>query len=310
MIRSLGIFVFAILVAGCSSSDQPARSVDRSVPLEASLQRDSKIAFVLTESNNIAIPAIIDRRYSVNLMFHTGVDAVSLTKDATSRLSGLKLDKSETVTSWGGKAKSRYGENHSIQMADLSWERVTIGESDFSGPGTDGKFGPNLFSAKIVAIDFDSCTISLQDKLPEIDAAFERLDLIVKNDRMFIEGAVQIGDRQYKHKFMIHSGFGGTLLLDDEFVSTNKLAEQLPTTSVTELKDSFGNIVKTRNVFLPSMSFGNFRLDGVSVGLFDAALGKQKMSLVGGNILKRFNIVLNLKEAHIYLKPNKLFAST
>jgi hypothetical protein len=203
--------------------------------------------------------------------------------------------------------KARYGENHSIQIADLSWERVTIGESDLSRPATDGKFGPNLFSGKIVAIDFDTCTITLQDKLPEIDAAFQRLDLIVKNDLMFIEGALQIGDRRYKNKFMIHSGFGGTLLLDDEFVSTNQLAEQLPTTSVTELKDSFGNIVKTRNVLLPSMSFGNFQLNGVTVGLFDAALGKQKVSLLGGNILKRFNIVLNLKESHIYLKPNKNF---
>ena len=96
-------------------------------------------------------------------------------------------------------------------------------------------------------------------------------------------------------------------MLDDEFVNTNKLAELLPTTSVTELKDSFGNIVKTRNVLLPSMNFGNFRLNGVTVGLFDAALGKQKQSLLGGNILKRFNIVLNLKESHIYLKPNKNF---
>ncbi len=274
------------------------------------MQRVSRIAFVLTESSNISIPAIIDRRHSVNLMFHTGVDALSLTKEATSRLSDLKFDKSETVTSWGGKATARYSENHSIQMADLSWERVTIGESDYSGPATDGKFGPNLFSGKIVAIDFDTCTITLHDKLPEIDAAFQRLELIVKNDLMFIEGALQIGDRQYKQKFMIHSGFGGTLLLDDEFVNTNKLAELLPTTSVTELKDSFGNIVKTRNVLLPSMTFGNFRLNGVSVGLFDAALGKQKRSLLGGNILKRFNIVLNLKEAHIYLKPNKHFGDT
>ena len=224
----------------------------------------------------------------------------SLTKEATSRLSDLKFDKSETVTSWGGKATSRYSENHSIQIADLSWERVTIGESDYSGPATDGKFGPNLFSGKIVAIDFDTCTISLHDKLPEIDAAFQRLDLIVKNDLMFIEGALQIGDRQYKQKFMIHSGFGGTLLLDDEFVSTNKLAEQLTTTSVTELKDSFGNIVKTRNVVLPSMRFGSFRLDGVSVGLFDAALGKQKRSLLGGNILKKYPHRLQLEgSAHL-----------
>jgi Aspartyl protease len=307
MIRSFGIYVLFVLVAGCSPSSQPAESGARSLPLDASMQRDSKIAFVLTEANNISIPAVIDHRHPVKLMFHTGVDAVSLTKDATSRLGDLKLDKSETVTSWGGKSKARYGDNHSIQMADLSWERVTIGESDLSGPTTDGKFGPNLFSGKIVAIDFDTCTITLHDKLPEIDAAFQRLDLIVKNDLMIIEGSVQIGDKRYKNKFMIHSGFGGTLLLDDEFVNTNQLAELLPTTSVTELKDSFGNIVKTRNVLLPSISFGNFRLNGVTVGLFDAALGKQKQSLLGGNILKRFNIVLNLKESHIYLKPNKNF---
>ena len=76
MIRRLGIYVLFILVPGCSSSNQPARSVDHSVPLEASMQRVSRIAFVLTESNNISIPAIIDRRHSVNLMFHTGVDAL------------------------------------------------------------------------------------------------------------------------------------------------------------------------------------------------------------------------------------------
>jgi hypothetical protein len=307
MIRSLGIYILFIVAAGCSSSNQPAKSVDHSAPVVAPLQQDSNIAFVLTESNNILIPAIIDRQHSVDLMFHTGVHALSLTKDATARLSNLKMDKSEMVTSWGGKAESRYSENHTIQMANLSWERVTIGESDYSGPATDGKFGPNLFAGKIVAIDFDTCTISLHDKLPAIDAAFRRLDLILKNDMMFIEGALQIGEQQYKHKFMIHSGFGGTLLLDDEFVSRNKLAEQLPTTSVTELKDSFGNIVKTRNVLLPSMSFGNSRLDRVSVGLFDAALGRQKLSVLGGNILKRFNIVLNLKESQIYLKPNKHF---
>ena len=105
MIRSFGIYMLFVLAAGCSPSSQPAGSGERSLLLDASMQRDSKIAFVLTEANNISIPAMIDHRHSVKLMFHTGVDAISLTKDATSRLGDLKLDKSQTVTSWGVNPK-------------------------------------------------------------------------------------------------------------------------------------------------------------------------------------------------------------
>jgi hypothetical protein len=78
MIRSFGIYMLFVLAAGCSPSSQPTGSGDRSLSLDASMQRDSKIAFVLTEANNISIPAMIDHRHSVTLMFHTGIDAISI----------------------------------------------------------------------------------------------------------------------------------------------------------------------------------------------------------------------------------------
>jgi hypothetical protein len=43
------------------------------------------------------------------------------------------------------------------------------------------------------------------------------------------------------------------------------------------------------------------------VGFFEGAIGKQKMSVVGGDVLKRFNILIGLDRTEIYLKPNSLF---
>jgi hypothetical protein len=105
---------------------------------------------------------------------------------------------------------------------------------------------------------------------------------------------------------MIHSGFGGTILLDNDFVAKNKL-DRFETVSESELRDSFGNVLKTKKVSLPELSFGESTFSKMPVGFFEGAIGKQKMSVVGGDVLKRFNILIGLDRTEIYLKPNSLF---
>jgi hypothetical protein len=57
---------------------------------------------------------------------------------------------------------------------------------------------------------------------------------------------------------------------------------------------------------LPALKIGTVKLSNVPVGFFSGALGRQKMSVLGGDILKRFNIIIDSKREYIYLKPNKL----
>ena len=47
-------------------------------------------------------------------------------------------------------------------------------------------------------------------------------------------------------------------------------------------------------------------LDDITVGFFSGAIGRQKMSVLGGNVLKRFNILIDSEREHIYLKSNGL----
>jgi hypothetical protein len=72
------------------------------------------------------------------------------------------------------------------------------------------------------------------------------------------------------------------------------------------LKDSYGNVLKTRKAILPALIIGDEILTDVPAGFFEGAIGRQKMSIFGGDILKRFNIRIDARREHIYLKANNL----
>ncbi|RZL55661.1 MAG: hypothetical protein EOO93_19100 [Pedobacter sp.] len=63
---------------------------------------------------------------------------------------------------------------------------------------------------------------------------------------------------------------------------------------------------KTKKAILPTFALGNINLNNVSVGFFEGAIGRQKMSIIGGDVLKRLNIIIDAKREFIYLKSNKL----
>ncbi len=108
---------------------------------------------------------------------------------------------------------------------------------------------------------------------------------------------------------LIHSGYSGSILLDDQFVADNKLGEKLKVIDEKELKDSFGHILKTEKAIMPGFVIGKEKLSNVPVGFFQGAIGRQKMSIMGGDLLKRFNIIIDADRQYIYLKANHLKGS-
>ena len=108
------------------------------------------------------------------------------------------------------------------------------------------------------------------------------------------------------NRFLIHSGHAGSLLFDDKFVADHKLGEQLKVIDTKELKDSYGNVLKVQKAILPRFTLGNTTLTNVPVGFFEGAIGRHKMSIIGGDLLKRFNIIIDAPRTFVYLQPNKL----
>ncbi len=264
------------------------------------------IPFNLTSHNNISVKALLNQVDTVDLMFHTAAYSVTLISEISDKLKSVNWNQLDTVSSWGGDSDSRFSENNSIQIGPLQWDSLSIWETQHSGPTTDGKFGLNLFENKIVEINFDDHFIAIHHTLPAITDGYEKLNLLIEDDFMFLEGTSVINGEEFQNKFLIHSGYGSTILYDDEFVAKNKSITELKIIKESELKDSYGNVLKTKKAILPLFQIGSTDLTNLPVGFFEGAIGRQKMSVLGGDLLKRFNIVIDLSSSQIYFKTNSL----
>lgn len=265
-----------------------------------------RIPFTLTAADNLSIRATLNGTDPVELMFHTAVDSVSMTKEAIARLSRFTADESIDVHSWGGTAQARHSTGNTLQIGAQVWRDVAITEDDDSGPGTDGKFGPSLFAGKVVEIDFDARELVIHAALPAIDARFERLDLTRRDGLLLVTGELTVGGGRYTTEFLLHTGFGGTALLDEQFLRAHGLGEALATVRERVLTDAYGNPVETRTVCLPSLRLGASTFTDVPVGIFDGALGSLRVSVLGGGLLKRCNLILDPENGHLYVAPSRL----
>ncbi len=270
-------------------------------------EKPTIIPFQLTDHNNLSIQAVLNGKDTVHLMFHTAASSVTLIEESIKKLTSLHFSGADTVKSWGGGGNtSRYSENNTLQIGNLTWEQVPIWEDRYTGYGTDGKFGPGLFKDKAIEIDFDKNIIVLHSSLPAKAKHYTKLNAVFKNDMLFVEAACYTGSKTITNSFLIHSGHSGCLLLDDQFVASNKLGDQLKVTDIKELKDAYGHVLKVQKAILPGFLFGKTTLTNVPAGFFEGAIGRQKMSIIGVDLLKRFNIIIDAQRTFVYLKPNQL----
>lgn len=260
------------------------------------------LSFFLTEHKNLSIPFVLNGSDSVQLMFHTAASGISLIKSATENLPNLDWQSGESVKSWGGESETRVSTGNRLDYRQFSWEGITIWEDEYSGPGTDGKFGPDLFEGKCIMINFDQSQLVISRELPADTAEYEKIPLQTENGLLFMEGQCKVGDTVFSNRFLIHSGYGGSILFDDEFVAKTHLGTKIEIVNTKELKDSFGNVLKTQEGILPGFSIGSLEFEAVPAGFFEGAIGRQRMSVLGGALISKMNMIIDANREFVYVK--------
>lgn len=266
----------------------------------------AEIPFTLTSHNNIIVRAHVNETDAVDLMFHTAASGVYLIEAARAKAPSVRYGGEATAQSWGGRGTTRHSSGNSLRIGGMVWDAVAILEDKRSGPGSDGKFGPDLFGDKIVEIDFDRLCLRIHRSVPAACARYDSLPVRTKIGSPFVEASIEIDGVAYRNDFMLHSGFAGTLLFDDAFAARVKLLDKLEVLRTSELRDSMGKTLKTRHVAVPAIALASTSFARVPVAVFDGSFGKQKFSVLGGAVLRRFHWFLDLAKGHrVYFAPNR-----
>lgn len=264
-------------------------------------QGEVTIPFTLTASNNIVVSAVLNNKDTLHLMLHTAASDVTLTEDAARKLKSVKFTGKNKVKAWGGNADSRFSKGNRVQLGPLQRGNMDIWEDKLSGNNTDGKFGLDFFQKRIVEIDFDHRRIVLHENLPRKAEKYERLKIENQNGQLLVEGSCLMEGKTYTRKFLLHSGYSGGILLDDAFAAQSGIDGKIKITAESSLKDSFGHTIKVKKGLLPQFALGSSNISDVPVGFFAGAIGTQKMSVIGSEILMRFNIIFDIAHNDLYL---------
>ncbi|MEM7658643.1 MAG: hypothetical protein AAF399_21135 [Bacteroidota bacterium] len=295
------VWLVCFWLSGFSPSVPAASMVSGSV---AHLSPDT-LEFTLSDHNHMILTGVLNGRDSLPLMFHTAISGVSVNTEFLDRQAVEGFDQADTLRSWGGEKLSRYAENQELALGNQTISDLTIYESGHSGQYTEGKFGPNVLFFQVLEIDPQAERLILHDRMPGLDSSWTSVKIRKDRGLIFVPLTLEVEGLQIEHEFLLHSGYEGTMLLDDAFVGAHPGIAQLPSFKESELKDSFGNIIKTRKVHISSVEVGGTSLTGFPLGFFEGALGRQRISVLGADVIQRFHWLIDLENDQVWIRANE-----
>lgn len=256
------------------------------------VQHDT-IPFILTSFNNIKMKAVLNGTDTLDLKFDSGATGLLLTRDAI---------KNKTKVQRNNEAI------HSLQIGAMRWDKQRIYPVELSGQGTDGRFGWDLFDGKVVEIDYDHNLFIVHSRLPARARQYAAFPINYTHSLFTIVAELQIKDRKFKGPFLFDNGYQRTAMLDTTLIREQAYPQDLPVIKKVIMKNGQGEEVPVITVDNEQMNLGKHKLRHIPAQLMTMANPAGfKTHILGNEILKRFNTLLDFQDNVVYLVPNHLY---
>lgn len=280
-----------------------------------------KIKFKLL--NNLIVFPVELNGVELSFLLDTGVSKPILFNIPTSET--LQVNNVETINLQGlggdGAIPAVKSENNILKIGSaVSYDQdiyVVFDESiDFTprlGVTVHGIIGYDIFKDFVVEINYASKFLRLtthDDYKEKRCRRCETLDLSIYKNKPYIIGSVGIRAAEIPVKLLIDSGSSDALwLFEDERLGIHPTYETFEDFLGKGLSGSvYGHRTKHE-----SFSFKSFQFEDVNVAYPDstsinlAKKHKERNGSVGAEILRRFNMVIDYRNASIILKRNRYF---
>lgn len=272
------------------SADNPNK-VSYIKPPNRLASTNDTIPFTLGANNAIHIKGKINNSDPLDLIFDTGASVGVLSDEAASKHASLKQDN-----------------KNSFEFAGITILNSPAILVDYNGNlRGDGVIGYNAFEGKIVEINYDRNILVVHTSLEKIPMRYSAIDMIWRGSNLYIEGILKTTGKQYKGLFLFDTGSKFALSITKSFASSNQLYNELKKVGTRRGKGVNGKTIKSNTVILPEFEIGGFPLKNVPTDLELPAEGDGlAYDLLGNDVLKRFNVILDYDHSVVYLQPNSL----
>ena len=264
------------------------------------------IPFTLSAANDLLVRAVLNGQDPLTLMFHSGVEGLSLTEVGREKAPSFRTSGSMDVGSWGGTAEVDAASDQTLTIGDRTWTALDVHVGRHSAVGSDGKFGHDLFAGQVVEVDFDRQVLVVHDRMPDDVTGYQVLTIERQGSSLLLKCVLTVAEDRMEQPVMLHTGYHGALILGTEALEAHGLAGRLDTLGVEVLTDAQGNELRNLRTRIPEFQLGEATFHDVPASIMDAR-SNFPMSVLGNEITRRFNWLLDLEQDVLYLRPNRNF---
>ena len=294
-------FDFVVLLNGkdsCFTRFESPRIIDFSK--KQFPEKHDTIPFELTAFNNIRVKSVLNKKDTIYLTFDTGAFGFFLTKKAIGEY---------FTPSNGTQLTMEDINNATFQIEDIEWNHQQIYPIETTGHFTEGMLGWNMFDGKVLEIDYDNHIMIAHTKRPEISKEYAEFKMEFMKEHFCIDIEMEEESQKYMNRYLFDSGYQRAVMLDDDLLkSSNFPKESLPVINETIMKNSRNEEIPIITVLGDKFHFGKYILKNVpsQINSYNKPSGFTT-HILGNEVLKRFNTILDFQENIVYLKPSKYY---
>ncbi len=281
--------------------------------LAAPAQKLTTIPFYQITGGIVILTATLDNfKDSLNFVLDTGSGGISL-DSSTCEYFKLKKELSDkTVRGIAGMKTVEFTYNHTLHFKNLDVEKLDFHINNYDllsstyGVKIDGIVGYSFFRRYLVAIDYDKLEISVftpgSYKYPKGGFILRPRFGTIPIQNVYVKD-----EHDFDARYYFDTGAGLCMLLCEDIVKDSALLKKKRKFYATQAEGLGGKKTMQLTV-IKQVKLGPYKFRNVPIYVFDDEFSITSYPMLGGlignDLLRRFNTIINYPEREIYLKPN------
>lgn len=276
----------------------------------------TKFSFVQLTGGIILLQGQFDvYKDTLNFVLDTGSGGISL-DSTTAEYFGLKGEPSgRTIRGIAGIRNVNFLHNRKLRFPGLTIDSLSFHISNYDiltavyGERIDGIIGYSVFSRYIIKINYDSAHIEFWTKG---SMKYPRGGHLLRPaiSSLPVHVAKAKDENMVESRFLIDLGAGLNVLFNRDFIKDSSLLRK-NRKLYTKEAEGLGGKVDFHLTVLKEFKLGPYKFRNVPINIFDDEYNVTSYphlgGLIGNDLLRRFNVVINYDQKEMHLLPNSHF---
>ncbi|GAC1416398.1 MAG: hypothetical protein NVS1B13_01960 [Flavisolibacter sp.] len=276
----------------------------------------TKINFTQFSGGVIVLQGTLDNYAdSLNFILDSGSGGISLDSTTCSFFKLKAIASNKTIRGIGGVKNVSFLYNHILHLPGLQVDSLDFHINNYNvldavyGERIDGIIGYSVLSRYIIKIDYDSMKMEFWSRG---NIKYPRGGFILKPsiNTLPVYGAKIRDGHALNARFLLDMGAGLNMMLSSDFIRDSSLLNKKRKFFAKEA-EGLGGKVAMQITVIKELKLGPYKFKNVPIHVFDDTYNVTSYpflaGLIGNDILRRFNIILNYEKRDFYLLPNSHF---